>query len=662
MGQAPHWPCPSRGSRVPLSIKVMAMTTPTTPIDDLDPPLATFAVPLQGLAFPERAVWAIGVRATNPFAEFICEAWYQRSIGDEYSLYANGQLVARGSVTALAPRYFLMVPGTSLLEGFVDIQLVVVRISGQTSRSPIERYLVKKTHPAGIDPMPDVVGHGGLRVEPEFLEIEASITAPADMSVLVYKYANARVNDRLQVWMDGILTERPLTAAEAAGPGPYQVIIPADVFNRISQFGKVSLVGTVIDVAGNTPFGNDIYSAPFWLYSELKSGLYDPPIFLVDGIETTRFNLQTEGNLPLSVVVVPPRAVRVAVPPTPYNQIVLTLTQIGADRTRQTQTLPPVNHTRALGETIPLSSSLFNALGGGFVQMSYQVIRPSTTTAPTQLIGSSGRTTVQVVGAPLLTYPAPSFDGKRGPQTLNVQDYAGGALVTIAYSSMSPSHRIKLKWRYPDGTYVTIASVSGNTSGFASATVSAQIIAQSAGKIITLSYEVETATGIATSETQVLTFQTAVPPLEYELTTFTDNNYNGWEPGPAGIGEGNLMFLRYTGNEVGLFNNTNRSSGFAGVVLKKRFTNMQVGATYRFSARVMRWVNLYEPPVASLRTSQGDASEITTISLQYPNTHRLILDFVARSADIELQYYSNQPSGNGNDYIMTNFLIERVKT
>ncbi|RYF40622.1 MAG: hypothetical protein EOO38_21675 [Cytophagaceae bacterium] len=227
---------------------------------------------------------------------------------------------------------------------------------------------------------------------------------------------------------------------------------------------------------------------------------------------------------------------------------------------------------------------------------------------------------------------------------------------------MSPSHRIKLKWRYPDGTYVTIASVSGNTSGFASATVSAQIIAQSAGKIITLSYEVETATGIATSETQVLTFQTAVPPLEYELTTFTDNNYNGWEPGPAGIGEGNLMFLRYTGNEVGLFNNTNRSSGFAGVVLKKRFTNMQVGATYRFSARVMRWVNLYEPPVASLRTSQGDASEITTISLQYPNTHRLILDFVARSADIELQYYSNQPSGNGNDYIMTNFLIERVKT
>lgn len=653
MGQAPDWPCPSRGSRVPLPIKVMAMTTPTTPIDlSLDPPRATFAVSLPGLTYPEIAVWAIGVRATNPFAEFSCEAWFRISIGDQYFLYVNDQPVANGSVTALGPRYFLTVPGTRLLEGLCDVYLQVVRASGQVSRSPTEKYLVKKTQPAGIDRRPDIFGHDGLSVVAEGLSEFSSIDryiALTGMWAVVPKYANARVNDRIQVWLDGVLTERRLSAAEAAGPGPYRVFIPADVFSRISQSGAVALITTVIDVAGNTPAGNDIYSAPFMLYSELNPSLFDPPIFLVDGNETTRLNLQTQGNLAFSVAVTPPRSLRVVAPP---NQIVLTLTLIRADGTKQTLRLPQVPHTRALGETILISNRLITDLGEGFLQMSYEVNSPAGAR-----LGESGRATVTVVGAPWLTFSAPSFEGTRGPQTINGKPYeTTGAIVTVAYARMSASHIIRPKWRFPNGTYATLASVIGNTTGFLSILISPQIIAQSAGNVIDLSYEVTTETGTFTSESQVLTFQNAlptVPTLVRDLTPFSDYLFNGWERGDALSSPRDLVYTIVNG-QVLLLNQT-YTNWSAGVVLKKRFTNMKVGATYVFSAQVSRWSNEWQPPIASLRTSQGDQSTPTVITSLFPSFQTLFLIFIALSQEIELQYFSNQASGSGNDYVLSNF-------
>lgn len=658
MGQAPDWPCPSRGSRVPLPIKVMAMTTPTTPIDlSLDPPRATFAVSLPGLTYAERAFWAIGVRATEPFAEFSCEAWFRISIGDQYFLYVNDQPVANGSVTALGPRYFLTVLGTRLLEGLCDVYLQVVRASGQVSRSPTEKYLVKKTQPAGIDRRPDIFGHDGLSVMAEGLSEFSSIDryiASTGMWAVVPKYANARVNDRIQVWLDGVLTERRLSAAEADGPGPYRVFIPADVFSRISQSGAVALIVTVIDVAGNTPFGNDIYSAPFKLYSELSPGLFDPAVFLVGGIETTYLNLQTQSNLPFSVAVTPPRSLRIVAPP---NQIVLTLILIRADGTKQTLRLPQVPHTRALGETIPIANRLITEMGPGFLQMSYEVFSPAGAR-----LGEAGRATVTVVGVPVLDLLAPSFEGTRGPQTINGKPYeTTGAIVTVAYARMSASHIIRPKWRFPNGTYATLASVIGNVTGFLSILISPQIIAQSAGMVIDLSYEVTTETGTFTSESQVLTFQNAqptVPPLVLDVTTFGDYEFNGWQRGEAVSSPRDLVYTVVNGRAV-LLNNTYTSQS-AGVVLKKRFTNMQVGATYLFSVNISRWTNDYEPPIGSLRTSQGDQSTPTTITTLFPNAQTLSLAFVARSQEIECQYFSHQATGVGNDYVPSNFRVQRM--
>lgn len=487
----------------------MMMTTPTVDIS-LDPPSATFAIPLDKttppykLDYPERAKWALGLRATDPYAEFSAEAWFADTIGDEFSLYGNGRELSRGSITTKAPRYFLNVSlnnllPTSLQEGLVDVYWEVVRkASGQRSRSPTETYLVKKTRPAGIDRRPDIFGHDGLRVVAEGFsagaEIDASTVANG-MWALVDKYLNARENDEIAVYLDGVVTKRRLSAAEAAGAGPYRVFIPPAVFQRISQSGTVALICTVTDVAGNIPEGNDRFSPPYLLGSTLDPSLFDSPLFYINGIESILLDLGTQSNLPLSVLATPRRSVAIASPP---NQIVVTLTLTKADGTQTSKRLPPFSHTQRAGNQTPVPNEYFTE--EGFVRMSFELFTPTGV-----LLGRSGSSTVRVVGTPVLTYPAPAFDNKPGPQTIPLQNYINGAAVAVAYRSMSPADVIRLNWGNPNANVVNIAPQTGATGGTVFFPIGAQIITQSAGQTIRLSYQVTAGGRTTTSDVQELT-------------------------------------------------------------------------------------------------------------------------------------------------------------
>ncbi|UNM17753.1 hypothetical protein K0P33_19540 [Pseudomonas sp. ArH3a] len=450
----------------------------------------------------------LGATRQQPYAEFSSEAWFADTIGDEFYLYGNGKELSKGSITTKAPRYFLnvllnnLLP-TSLQEGLVDVYWEVVRkASGQRSRSTTEKYLVKKTRPAGIDRRPDIFGHDGLRVVAEGFSADADIdasTAANGMWALVDKYQNARENDEIFVYLDGIATKRRLSAAEAAGAGPYRVFIPSAVFQRISQSGTVALICTVIDVAGNIPEGNDKFSPPYLLSSNLDPALFDPPLFYVNGLESTLLDLGTQSNLPLSVLATPPRSVAIASPP---NQIVVTLTLIKADGTQTSKRLPPFSHTQRAGNQTPVPNEYFKE--EGFVRMSFELFTPTGA-----LLGRSGSSTVRVVGTPVLTYPAPAFDNKPGPQTITLQNYLNGAAVAVAYRSMSPADVIRLNWSIPNGNVVNIAPQTGTTGGTVFFPISAQILAQSAGQTIKLSYQVTVGGKTPTSETQELTVQTA---------------------------------------------------------------------------------------------------------------------------------------------------------
>ncbi|MFL1548467.1 hypothetical protein ACI77I_05085 [Pseudomonas sp. D47] len=488
------------------------MTTPTGSTVDisLDPPTATFGIqldktdPPDKLDYPEKAKWALGLRASDPYAEFSSEAWFADTIGDEFYLYGNGKELSKGSITTKAPRYFLnvllnnLLP-TSLQEGLVDVYWEVVRkASGQRSRSTTEKYLVKKTRPAGIDRRPDIFGHDGLRVVAEGFSADADIdasTAANGMWALVDKYQNARENDEIFVYLDGIATKRRLSAAEAAGAGPYRVFIPSAVFQRISQSGTVALICTVIDVAGNIPEGNDKFSLPYLLSSNLDPSLFDPPLFYVNGLESTLLDLGTQSNLPLSVLATVRRSIAIASPP---NQIVVTLTLTKADGTQTSKRLAPFSHTQRAGNQTPVPNEYFKE--EGFVRMSFELFTPTGV-----LLGRSGSSTVRVLGTPVLTYPAPAFDNMSGPQTITLQNYLNGGAVAVTYRSMSPADVIRLIWSIPNGNVVNIAPQTGTTGGTVLFPISAQIINQSAGQLSKLSYQVTVGGKTTTSDVQEVT-------------------------------------------------------------------------------------------------------------------------------------------------------------
>ncbi|WP_448653410.1 hypothetical protein ACSHWC_09560 [Pseudomonas fluorescens] len=481
----------------------------TLPIDmSLDLPSANFAIPLDKtdppdkLDYPEKAQWALGLRASDPYAVFASEAWFDYNIGDKFYLYGNGKLLSSGSITTKAPRYFLnvllndLLP-TSLQEGLVDIYWEVLRNSGQTSRSATQKYLVKKTHPAGLDRRPDIFGHDGLRVVAEGFSPDADIdanTAVNGMWARVDKYQNARENDEIAVYLDGVATKRRLSASEAAGVGPHRVFIPPAVFGRISQSGTVALICTVTDVAGNIPEGNDKYSPPFLLNSNLDPSLFDSPLFYVNGIESTLLDLGTQSNLPLSVLATPPRSIAIASPP---NQLVVTLTLTKADGTRTSKRLPPFAHTQRAGNQTVVPNEYFQE--EGFVRLSFELFTPTG-----GLLGRSGSSTVRVVGTPVLTYPAPAFDNKQGPQTITLQNYTNGAAVAVAYRSMTAADVIRLIWTSPNGA-VNIAPQTGTIGGTVFFPISAQIINQSAGQLSKLSYQVTVGGKTTTSDVQDVT-------------------------------------------------------------------------------------------------------------------------------------------------------------
>ncbi|WP_338569242.1 YncE family protein [Pseudomonas canadensis] len=94
------------------------------------------------------------------------------------------------------------------------------------------------------------------------------------------------------------------------------------------------------------------------------------------------------------------------------------------------------------------------------------------------------------------------------------------AFVRVAFTPMDSGMSIALLWGFPDGTYASIQGKSGNATGVVDFPISTQIMANSAGKQIKLSY-VATINGVGVpSQTQVLnvlTISVAINPLIHNV-------------------------------------------------------------------------------------------------------------------------------------------------
>lgn len=135
------------------------------------------------------------------------------------------------------------------------------------------------------------------------------------------------------------------------------------------------------------------------------------------------------------------------------------------------------------------------------------------------------------------TLPRPAFANLSDAViTIDPLTYENNASVTVAYSGMNATHRIKLLWMLPDGSLPYIADKDGLAGGRVDFLISPAIMASSVGKKVTLRY-IATINGVdVDSFVQEVNVQVIQPsnlpqPLinnlasggTLDLTTFTGN-------------------------------------------------------------------------------------------------------------------------------------------
>ncbi|MGU9811411.1 YncE family protein [Pseudomonas sp. LF052] len=396
------------------------------PLRDPDDPA------LPNTLYPETAVVGWGQRQVLPTTRITTNAWHTLSINDNHSIYINNAQVAADFVRAIRPSYDLNITGTTLRDGEVSLFARVQRAgSGQESRSEPRTVLIKTTLPGGIDRVLGDTWLSGLnmRIEnlPEGSVIDPDVAA-AGMWCLIDKYENARKNDTIDISVGGVFVTHTLSPAEAAGPGPFRVYVPSNIFARISQSGPVEVSFQVTDVVKNVSGGlgaKYTYSRPVTLESELDTRLLPYPLFNVNGIESALVDLDTQSNAIFTVVAT--GLPRVAIAPAPPNRVVVRLTITRPDGSINIVTLPPVNDRNVRTETITVDPNVIRQLAGSTFRVAFE-----TQTAAGSPLARSGSYQVRVVGTPVVApLVRPLINGTPNNGTLDLNKFAGNGLLSM---------------------------------------------------------------------------------------------------------------------------------------------------------------------------------------------------------------------------------------
>ncbi|QHF44912.1 hypothetical protein PspS35_14420 [Pseudomonas sp. S35] len=149
-----------------------------------------------------------------------------------------------------------------------------------------------------------------------------------------------------------------------------------------------------------------------------------------------------------------------------------------------------------------------------------------------------------------------------------------------------------------------------------------------------------------------------IRPGRDHLTDFSNNNLNGWIPGPALNNMLDIQFRVYSGNTV-FHNYTYPAGDKSGVVFAQVFRNLQPGERYTFSIRARRFDGRYVRPSLSLRTSQGTLTAATELS-DLVNWRTLSGTLTANSTTLTLYIQSHIATSDGNDYEIDDIRFRRL--
>lgn len=374
--------------------------TPPTRFEDLDPPYSEYpAVPLGTALYPENAVYALGIRQVIPNSAWVFEKWFNWSAGDHYAIYLNDlvNVVASGTAKEDELRYSLLVKEEHMPKGEVTLYGRVLRIgSSQESTSPLQTILVKTDRPGGIDQDPGLKWHTRLVMSIEGFPENSVINqenAAAGVWALIEPYPNMRKNDKIECSWNGVIVIHILSPEEAAGLTPIRIWISKAIIDQGGLKGELTLRFRVQDVAEN--FSGEIYqySKPYHLKSELDPSLSPAPFFLIDGVESSQvdFDTQSEKNFALSCY-----TGRDTPAPIKPHKVTVTLYATLIDGSTKTFTLAPVSATNQYVTVVPISREIIGQIVGGSFRASFQM-----RTDEDSFLEQSGSVTVTVVGTPV---------------------------------------------------------------------------------------------------------------------------------------------------------------------------------------------------------------------------------------------------------------------
>ncbi len=378
------------------------MSTIPVPYDELSPgPYSVYpTVDLTKTLYPEVSPKGLGRRGLVPYCSFAVERWPELSLGDYLGLRIGDltQPIASTNIKVDEERYFLYVDAETIGEGDLEYFARVLRAgSEQESRSVTEKMLFKQTIPGGHDRKPEEPWHSGLIMWLADLT-EGSILNPdtvaGGLRCMVQPYLNIRKNDKISLFVDGILHTHIVSPQEATNKKPIEVRVPEETLRKISPLGPVGVVFTVEDVVGNVPEGKYLFSKPIALLSEMDTTLLPFPLVLANDEVVSQLDLDTQSTATLAVEV----SLDYRRPtPNPLHKVTVIVETTDKNGVTETVRLPAVNDRNRRSETIPLPNSLVTTLAGGRFRVSFELA-----TAGGALLGRSSSTLVYVVGTPTL--------------------------------------------------------------------------------------------------------------------------------------------------------------------------------------------------------------------------------------------------------------------
>ena len=381
------------------------MSTVPLPYDEsLTIPFQSFeTVDLTKTTYPENSSEGLGRAALVPRSRWGLNAWLDQTPGDLRGIYMGTppQQLVLGPLDSLMPIEFIFIDADKIPDGDNPYYARVVRFGNkQESRSVPKTMLFKQSIPGGEDQRPQEPWHSGLFMWTEGLDLNKGgvinkEVAKNGFDCLFQPYLNIRQNDRIIIRFDKICVEHVVSPEEAKSLNPIKVHIDKATIQQLPKNGEVLLDFTVIDVVGNTPEGKYKYSKPIKFISELNPGLLQFPLILLGKTRIDLIDLDSlkqDDNLYIKATLKGEDKA-----PQPPHKVYVTLVATRQNNDPITIELPAVIDTNLHSELVPLPQEYVNNLADWSLRVSFVVKSDAG-----ELLGTSGSTSVRVVGAPTL--------------------------------------------------------------------------------------------------------------------------------------------------------------------------------------------------------------------------------------------------------------------